>query len=78
MILSGGSNTKRHILSTTDYRLAQFIACHDGARICNVFKSFFKGELEIKTKQNKKILLLLVFLFNIIINFKINNKRNKD
>ena len=41
IILSGGSNTKRHLLSTTEYRLAQFIACHDGARISNVSQSFY-------------------------------------
>lgn len=41
--VSGGSNTKRHMLSPTQLRLAQFITCAEGMSSLGVVESFEKG-----------------------------------
>jgi hypothetical protein len=50
IIVSGGSNTKRHILSPIQLRLAQFIVCLEGISSSGVVESF-KLDLKSSTRM---------------------------
>lgn len=50
IIVSGGSNTKRHILSPIQLRLAQFIVCLEGFSSSGVVESF-KLDLKSSTRM---------------------------
>ena len=41
VLLSGGSNSKRHIVSPVHFRLSQFITCVEGMRNNTVYNSYY-------------------------------------
>jgi len=85
IIVSGGSNTKRHILSPIQLRLAQFIVCLEGISSSGVVESFkldLKSStrigIDFTTKEVKECMPLLEKDFNEVESSKPISNNNKS